>query len=266
MSSITLGGVPVEAPTPADMRFVGLIWGPPGAGKTTLAATAPGIKLWLGFDNDGEMSLSHRDDVQVMKFYKLNPTTVVQQFKMADPYGITKFLTDHPEIETVVFDSMTTYAYMALMEAVARAGGSKISMQQPGQNGYTYRNGLVLQATHTLMTITAKLQRNMIFTTHEGAPILDDEGNVTSITMILSTSVAAQVGLKINEVWHLADADNQQRIISVRPHTRLKPMKTRFINADKGVKFVWKEGEGIDTWWKQWKENGGQKIPLPGTK
>lgn len=269
MSSVMLQGVPVEAPRAFDMRFIGLIWGPAGGGKTTLASTAPGNKLWLGFDNDGEMSLADRVDVQhVLKFYKLTPATVVQEFKKTDPYNLTRFLTEHKEIETVVFDSMTTFAYMALQEAVQHAGG-KISMEQPGMNGYAYRNSLVLRAATTMLSITAKLGRNLIFTTHEASPQTDDLGNVISISMILSENLANQIGLRINEVWHLADVDGKARVISVRPHTRMRPMKTRMFDPGNAAKFTWHfdantlVGEGIADWWHAWQENGGKKLPLP---
>lgn len=269
MSEVTTGGIPVEAPTARDTRFVGLIWGPAGSGKTTLASTAPGKKFWLGFDNDGEMSLADRDDVQhVLKLYKLPASSVVTEFKTSDPYRLTRYLTEYPELETVVFDSMTTYAYMALQEAVSKAG-SRSTMERPGMNGYAYRNSLVLRAATTMLAITARLKRNLIFTTHEASPQTDDLGNIISITMILSENLANQIGLRINEVWHLADTSTDARVISVRPHTRMKPMKTRMFNAGNAQKFTWHfdantlVGEGIADWWHAWQENGGKKIPLP---
>src|SRR5215472_8829481 len=102
-SPLKLMGVPIEAPSARDMRIALLLWGSAGAGKTTLAATAPGRKLVLMCDPDGELSLVDRDDIQhVMRLYVLNPLTAVQEFKKPDPYGLTRFLTDHPEIETVI--------------------------------------------------------------------------------------------------------------------------------------------------------------------
>lgn len=270
--SVTLQGVPVEEPHATDQRFVALIWGPAGCGKTVLASTAPGRKLILCFDPDGELSLADRDDISVMRFYKVNPLTVVGEFRKPDPYNLTRWLTERGDIRTIVFDSMTMFAYMALHEAVQKNKTTRnnVSMEQPSMAGYAYRNALVLGTATTMLALTAKLNRNIIFTTHEGSPELDDAGNIQSITMILATNLANQIGLRLNEVWHLRDDDGRTRTISVRPHSKLKPMKTRLFNADK-PQFPWHfdantlVGEGIADWWEAWKANGGQKITLPGT-
>src|SRR5215831_15430633 len=115
-TDIHLMGVSVEHPHNEQMRFSALIWGPAGAGKTTLASTAPGDKLILCCDPDGEMSLTERDDVSVMRLYQHNPLSICGELKKPDPYNLTRFLTEHPRIETVVFDSMTMFANMALHE------------------------------------------------------------------------------------------------------------------------------------------------------
>jgi hypothetical protein len=268
--SITLGGVKLEEPHAADQRFAGLIWGPAGSGKTVLASTAPGRKLHLCFDPDGELSLADRADVSVLRLYKVNPLTVVGEMRKPDPYNLTRYLTEHSDVETVIFDSMTMFASMALHEAVAanKSGRNKISIEQPGISAYAYRNALVLGTATTMLAVTAKMNRNIIFTTHEGSPDTDEDGHVQSITMILSTNLANQIGLRINEVWHLRDTDGKQRTISVRPHSRYTPMKTRLFDADK-PQFPWHFdantllGEGIADWWDAWKNNGGKKIPLP---
>src|SRR5215471_15893020 len=251
MNDVILSGIPIEEPHAANMRFAGLIWGPAGSGKTVLASTAPGHKLFLCFDPDGELSLADRSDVSVMRFYQRNPLTIVGEFRRTDPFNLTRFLSDNPRVETVVFDSMTTYAHLALHEAVRTnsTAHNKISLEQPGIAGYAFRNAVVLNAATTMLSITAKLNRNIIFTTHEGSPNLDDKGSVESITMILSENLANQVGLRLNEVWHLRDADSK-RMISLRNHTKMKPMKTRLFEAT-SPQFEWHfdanslVGEGI---------------------
>ena len=49
---ITLGTVSITTPKTQVKRMAMVIWGPSGAGKTTLAATAPRPILWINFDPD----------------------------------------------------------------------------------------------------------------------------------------------------------------------------------------------------------------------
>jgi hypothetical protein len=269
MSDIVLAGVPVVAPDSSDMCFVGLIWGPAGDGKTTLASTAPGNKLFLMLDPNGEMSLAGREDCRhILQLYKQNPLTVCGEMKKDDPYGLSKYIVSH-NIETVVLDSMTTFATVALYEAVDKnkTGRNAISLEQPSMAGYAYRNSVVQRVANNLLRLCARLHVNLIVTTHEGAPTYTDDGKVESITMILSENLANQMGLRFNEVYHLRDSGGT-RTISVRPHTKMKPMKTRMFLADK-PQFQWKYdantgvGDTIESWWHQWKIGGGKKIPLP---
>jgi hypothetical protein len=86
--------------------------------------------------------------------------------------------------------------------------------------------------------------------------------------MMLSTNLANAIGLRINEVWHLRD-DNMKRFISIRPHSRMKPMKTRLFDVTRATQFEWhydaltNEGEGIADWWDAWKAGGGHKLAVP---
>ena len=108
------GGVPIRAPSVNDMMLNQLIWGDSGSGKTTLAATAPGNKLFILLDPGGDLSLTDRDDVAVLNLSSESATTVMRQFRTADPYGLSKVLTSRPDYETVVIDRMTALAYAAL--------------------------------------------------------------------------------------------------------------------------------------------------------
>ena len=47
-----------------------LLWGASGTGKTTLACTAPGKKLLILFDPDGDASIAERDDVDVVTYVR----------------------------------------------------------------------------------------------------------------------------------------------------------------------------------------------------
>ncbi len=264
----TLGGVPITVPSAQDMRLAMLIWGDAGCGKTTLAATAPGTKLFLMFDPDGALSLAGRDDVQVLDLSDRNYVTVMAEFRKDDPFTLGRHLSANPVVDTVVVDSMTTLAYMALLEAVSRNKSS--SIEQPGMHGYTWRNATVLRAATSIMQITKRLDRNVVFITHEASAERDAEGRPTSVTMALSEGVANQVGLRLNEVWWMRDHESK-RSIAVRPCRMRRPMKSRLFDA-KVPEFDWHYdpdthvGEGIADWFEAWQRNGGKRLPLPVSK
>ena len=192
---------------------------------------------------------------------------MMTQFRMPDPYGLSKLLASRPDYETVVIDSMTALAYAALQEAVTRAGGAKISMEQPGMQGYGFRNASLLRVTVAVMRLCAEHKRHLILITHEGNADRNDNGVIQSVTMALSDSVANQVGLRFNEVWHLSDTGTERRI-AIRPCRLRKPMKTRLFVSDK-PEFVWRYnpdtqvGDGIADWYRAWQQSGGRKLLLP---
>ena len=262
--AIMVGGIPLVSPKADNMQLYMLIWGDSGSGKTTLAATAPGKKLFVMLDPGGELSLTDRDDIGVLNLTTESPTKLITQFASADPYQIGKLLVARPDIETVVIDSMTTLAYVALQNSVMI---NKSTIERPGMHGYTYRNASVLRATVSLLKLCSEHKRNLILITHEGSADRNDEGSVLSVTMALSEGVANQVGLRFNECWHLSDTGTERRI-AVRPCRLRKPMKTRLFGADK-PEFVWhynsdtQVGEGIADWYHAWQSSGGKRLPLP---
>ena len=258
------GGIPLTVPTVDNMKLNMLIWGDSGAGKTTLAATAPGNKLFLMLDPGGELSLAGRSDVAMLGVGAEGATKMLAQFNTADPYGIGKIFEARPDLETLVVDSLTTFAYVALQNSVTI---NKSTMERPGMHGYTYRNASVLRATMTLFRLCAAHNRNLILITHEGSADRNSDGVITSVTMALSEGTANQVGLKFNEVWHLSDTGTERRI-AVRPCRLRKPMKTRLF-LSKEPEFIWhydadnQIGEGIADWYHAWQTSGGKKLPLP---
>src|SRR5215217_8576112 len=102
-----LGSVPIESNMTRRETLVMLLWGRPACGKTVLASTAPGRKLWLLFDPAGTASLSRRDDVQVADFsgYKAAQLENLKQGGIVER-DLLKLLTTGG-IDTVVVDSVT---------------------------------------------------------------------------------------------------------------------------------------------------------------
>lgn len=247
----------------AEQFLTQIIWGPAGCGKTTLAATAPGHKLWLLFDPDGCESIRARDDIYVLDFTG-QPDSIVEKFKEGDAFGIKAFLAEHLEVETIVFDSTTTFGEMALRHGCKHAN---VPAEEPGRKGYGRKNTWVNMTVWNVVRIAKEMKRHVIFLVHEDIPDRDEQGNVTGITMMLGSSLAQQVPIKFSEVWHLSD-NGKERKIMIRAGRLRSPMKSRMFVTSAAGEFVWKfnadtlTGDGISTWFDLWKKNG-KKIEVP---
>tara|TARA_Y100000296_G_scaffold82229_1_gene111032 strand:+ start:339 stop:1178 length:840 start_codon:yes stop_codon:yes gene_type:complete len=269
--TITLGGVQLQSPRERIKRFSLLLWGSSGSGKSTLAATAPGKKLWINFDPDGTDAIAYRDDIIVMDFAN-KPDREVEQFKESDPLRITKFLTDHPEYETVVFDSLTTFGNKALNHGIIKAQGTpkgrKATIEDPGYAGYGNKNTWTRLCVTNLLKATGSCNRNIIFIAHEDKPVTNQEGTVMHISIMLGSSLNEQIPVDLSEIWNLHDT-GRERKISVRNCRLRKPLKSRMFLTSTEPEFEWTynaetdEGPGIKDWYEAWIANSGKKISLP---
>lgn len=269
---IKLGNIPLRSPVGSHTRLSLMLWGPSGCGKTTLAATAPGEKLWLMLDPDGDASLAHRSDVHVLPLYE-HGAAVVEKFKTPNPLDIERVLRDNPNIRTVVFDSTTTFGEKALQHGVEVAAGTKkgksSTLEDPGLAGYGNKNVWTHLAVSNLLASTAKYKANMIFIAHEGTPDKNDEGIVTQVTLLLGSTLSKEVPIKISEVWAMYD-NGQKRFVAVRPCRSRTPMKTRMFVTSGEPEFELKydplkdgDDKAISGWLVAWAKNNYQKIPLP---
>lgn len=266
---VQIGTRTATAPTTDNLRMNVILWGAPGNGKTTLASTAPGVKLWINFDPDGEASIraraQDRNDIIVLDLSGDSHATA-QRFKDADPFSLSAVFKRHPEITTVVFDSMTAFAMLARDNAVAMNKNSTVEL--PGMNGYSHANALVQRAFVAMLKLTKAHNKHFICTMHE-KEVLSDSGAVEKITFSVSTSLIGQLGLQAGEIWYVRSDEKGNRIIAVAPCRKRTPMKTRMFRTNGVPEFAWKydpytyEGQGIDTWFEQWKAAGGRAIPLP---
>ena len=275
-TGMKLGGLPVQALDTRQERLSMLLWGRSGCGKTVLASTAPGDMLWLNFDPDGVASIKKSNRVMAVDMANMGHDKI-PSFKSGESMEaqLRTLLTQQPTLATVVIDSVTSFAQLALTHAVvsgkANGGNFKASMETPGMQGYGIRNRLVLDAINMLLRVTGALQRNIIFICHEDAPKTDSQGTITSITLLLGGSLPEEVPLKISEVWHLLDSDGK-RTIGIRPYAMRSPMRTRMFRHEGRVTtfpLLYDQetgrGDGIDTWFSKWRENGFDKIAVPKT-
>lgn len=259
-----------------DRKLTVLLWGQSGHGKTQFAETMPGDKLWLMFDPGGEDAIrvnSPRGHNHFIPLYK-EKEDIVLQFKNVDPLGIEKMLVEHPEIETIIFDSLTTFSEMALgwgvVAARSTAKGKTATIEDPGYAGYGHKKVFVMEAFKNMLRLAKRTNRHILFTAHEDRPDTNEKGEFIGISLMLGSSLIVEVPVRVSEVLHLTDVGGKRRV-AIRPSRGRSPMRTRLFFSEKDPEFdltynaTTNTGDGFAEFYELWKWNKFQKIPLPGT-
>jgi len=285
---IQLGTYEIKPAEKAPKRLAMLIWGDAGGGKSTLAATTPGKKLWILFDDSGldsitglklQLAETHpnyagalSNDILVLDL-SAERNNIIDKFKQDDPLGLSKVLSDdNLGIDTVVVDSVTRISQMALEHMISTGIHKSAKLELPGMGSYGGRNALMLRMFTTIMNVTAKYNKNVVFIAHEGAPSTNDDGAVTGISMSLGGQLPQLITQKLGEVWYLRDSTKNGRELFLRPFQYYKPMKSRIFNLSDGKpgSFKWKydiDNPNVDfeiaTFYKQWQDGNFKKLSIP---
>lgn len=272
-----VGPVTVKDGLEAPRRMAVLIWGPAACGKTTFAATAPGVKLWLSFGDQEHVSVMHRQDVRVADLSGLTPEELFKHAKSDNPFGLDKILAEHVEIKTVVCDSVTQLVYQALQVSVDLAIGSSRmfipSIENPGQGAYGARNALTLKVLNGLLRVTAKHGVHLIVTAHEADPVKetrDGKDFISYISIMLGGQLVNHVTFRLSEIWHMSLG--KERRLAVRTKGSRRPMKTRMFSSKSEAEFILdydsnlpdKGQMTIARWYDEWLKNGSKITPNSG--
>ena len=228
MVEITLGNKVLTSPKTQVRRMSMVIWGPSGAGKTTLAATAPGPILWVNFDPDGTSSLGDREDILIADF--------------------------------------TSFNEMSLKHGITEVKGA--SMEMPTLQGYGRRNSYTMQGVMSFIKATGAFNKHCIVIAHEDAPQKDDLTGAMMVSILVGGKMQSEIPIKLSEVWHLLDTGKDRKITVRSSRLRKPMKSRMFKmdeSSDFNWSYdaeSW-EGEGIKEWYDAWVANEGRKIPLP---
>lgn len=242
-------------------RFTALIWGEAGCGKTTLACTAPGKKLLVLTDPDGDVSVADVPDLYVMDLTKAD----VEQYIAVDPFNILKLCDEH-EIDTVIFDGLTNAIDQVLTKAIASTTNS--SERKVAIASYQMRNRYILRLIKTLNAGLRIRNKHFICIAHQDAPQRDAEGNIKGYTLMVGGTLYVSAPVDFSEVWCIQES-SKGKFIMVKPGRQRSPMKTRMFTTMSDVEFQWKfnpetqEGATIAQWWQDYCDGDFKKLPLP---
>jgi hypothetical protein len=264
-----------------------LLWGPSGGGKTTWAATAPGDKLWLSFDEGEHISVIGRKEKDVLykDFVGISADEIFKHGYGSSPFGLDKELYESRNIKTVVVDNLTAIQYFALQKAVSDGIGAgkgfTPTMQAPGIPAYGGRNQNLIGLVRSLLAVTGKHKVNIIFCAHEADPVMRvDKGveTILHITMGLGGQLINNMTGSLSEIWNFRqDAGGKRsRIVTVRVSGNRKPLKTRIFDQKGQSSFVVNYDPSLPMnapgqitiagLWERWLKNGMSRISVPSTR
>lgn len=280
---LMLGHIPVQTGKETPSRMAILLWGAATCGKTTLAATAPGTKLWLSFGDNEHVTISHREDVLIVNVADMDYSELFKHAQSDNPFGLDKFLEENTEVETVVCDSVTAIEYKALQksvgEGIGRGKGFTPTMEAPGISAYGGRNAIVLEVITGILRVTAKHNVHVIFTAHEADPtMVEGTSTIDYYAIQLGGKLVNGVTWRLSEIWFMSQetTGERKRSLAVRATRKRRPMKSRMFDLKGDPEFYVNydadkpdDAPGqmtIAQWYDQWIEGDKKRIPIPKAK
>lgn len=169
-----------------------LLYGDPGVGKTVFAARAPGALI---IDSErGTLSLFNHPELHTIPVLQLKTYKELEELYLELKSGAM------PEVETLVFDSVSELQKMHLDEhmKMASANNENKNRYVPAQQDYNYNTNYLRR----LIIDYADLERNIVFTAH----VIEDKDESTGAIVArpnLTPSLANALQRRMDVVGYL---------------------------------------------------------------
>ena len=223
-----------------------LIWGAPGAGKTTLAGTFPGIAL---ADCDRGIKVlrsprfleAHgRPDLICYREFD-DPVDKHGLFKSAkafwEVFDFYNAVFEMEDVETIVLDSMTTFQNLAMRVGLELSGQAKRSQTLANTRGGrkvalpTQADfGSEMAAFQQFMDQAITLEKNLVFIAHEREQFAGD-AIARREPYLIGSSIRGMVGKWFDEVWYLDVKPNGKRVLLTESTNIITGLKSRALSV-----------------------------------
>ncbi len=174
-------------------RFVrAIIYGPPGAGKTTLASSAP-KPIWLDFENSLEALRVSRPDI----------ATAGTMDEIKDFEAVLEFIRSAKSLpyETIVIDTLSSMNLAFLTRHMAVKGGKDRHIA--GFEDFRKVTNVMREIFQELISV----EKHVILIAHEKY-WRDDKGNVLEIRPSLPPATEEAIEQLVNEAFYLTKKTN----------------------------------------------------------
>lgn len=178
-----------------------LIYGEPGVGKTTFAATAPNTLL-IDVERGSRALLNVNNPVDVLEYRSIEQVEKAVEFLAAGNQAFDKY-------ETIVLDSIT--------EMQARVIDAQLRMRGPGSYKADWDiYGENTQRLRMLVSSFRDIDRNLICTAHAKVD-KDDQTGIAFVRPALTPGLAKAVAGMFDIVGYLKINGKGERVLRVQP-------------------------------------------------
>jgi hypothetical protein len=191
-------GLSIVQPAQVPDTFNVLLYGPPKAGKSTAAATAPGPTLWLNLEGPGALGYARK--VAAERGHEIHEVRPDRQDRLRDTLAaIAQHVSsgDHPVVKTVVIDTIGK-----VRDHLARnIGGDQPKIQHWGE---------VAKIIEGFVQTMRDRPVNLVLLAHEAIKDSDDGDRI--VEPMIGGATTAKVCGEVDVIAYCGRVDDEQGV------------------------------------------------------